>query len=126
MAFDRHHVPEQPDVQPQVVGQPAQKRHRRMRVGVDEGGHQDRSAAIDGFRRHNGLKYCGPFSDGKDGPAADGNRPVGEGPELRIHGEHVGVEEKQVGFFHARRPPGEWENHLARLYLQKSLLCRPS
>ena len=46
LALDRHHVAHQPDVEPQIVGEPAQQRHRHVRVRVDEPGQDDASAAV--------------------------------------------------------------------------------
>ena len=49
LPLDRHHVAHQPDVEPQIVGQPAQQRHRRVRVRVDQARHHDAAAAVDGL-----------------------------------------------------------------------------
>ena len=51
LALDRHHVAHQPDVEPQVVGEAAQQRHRRVRVGVDEARHDHAPAAVDRLGR---------------------------------------------------------------------------
>ena len=47
LALDRHHVAEQPDVEPQVVGQTAQHRHRDVGVRVDEAGHHYAAGTVD-------------------------------------------------------------------------------
>ena len=49
LALDRHHVAHQPDVEPQIVREAAQERHRRVRVGVDQARHHDAAAAVDGL-----------------------------------------------------------------------------
>ena len=51
LALDRHHVAHQPDVEPQIVGEPAQQRHRHVRVRVDQARHHDAAAAVDPFGR---------------------------------------------------------------------------
>ena len=49
--LDRHHVAHQPDVEAEIVGEPAQQRHRRVRVRVHEPRHDDAPAAVDGLGR---------------------------------------------------------------------------
>ena len=69
LALDRHHVAHQPDVEPQIVGQPAQQRHRHVRVRVDQPRHHHAAAAIDGLggrvaraRRARRRRCCRPRS----------------------------------------------------------------
>ena len=92
LALDRHHVAHEPDVEAQVVGQTAQQRHRRMRVGVDEAGHDDAPAAVDAL---DWLEIAGDVADGEDRVAAMAIEP-GRERELLVHRHDEGVGEEQV------------------------------
>ena len=74
--LDRHHVAHQPDVEPQVVGEAAQQRHRHVRVRVDQSGHDDAAAAVDRLAGLIGQR-AGP--DRRDGITRDGDRARRDG-----------------------------------------------
>ena len=66
--LDRHHVAHQPDVEPQVVGEAAQQRHRHVRVRVDQARHDDAAAAVD--------RLGGRDRPARPGPTATIESPV--------------------------------------------------
>ena len=92
-AFHRHDVAQQPDIQPQVVGEAAQQCHGHVGVGVDQAGGKHLAAAVVGFGRGVSRGDFGFRADGHDGVAAHGHRAGFVNVEVGIHRQHDGVGE---------------------------------
>ena len=91
--LDRHHVAHQPDVEAEIVGEPAQQRHRRVRVRVHEAGHDDAPAAVDRLGR---VVLGAEVADRENRAAGDGDRSGRVHRELLVHRQDVRVGEQQV------------------------------
>ena len=98
LALDRHHVAHQPDVEPQVVGESAQQRHRHVRVRVDEPRHDDAAAAVDRLGR---LVGRGVRSDGDDRVAGNRHAARVVHRELLVHRQNAGVGQEDVAARHS-------------------------
>ena len=96
-ALDRHHVAHQPDVEAQIVGEPAQERHRRVRVRVDEPRHHDASAAVD---RLGGRVRIGVGADRCDGITRNGDGAAAMDREAFVHRQDDGVGEPEIAGRH--------------------------
>jgi hypothetical protein len=97
LPFDRHHVAHQPDVQPEIVGQAAQQRHRRMGVGIDQAGHHDASAAVERLGRRELERLR---TDRRDRVSLDRHGAGRMLREVLVHRHDVRVGEKQVARGH--------------------------
>ena len=97
LALDRHHVAHQPDVEAQIVGEPAQERHRRVRVRVDEPRHHDASAAVD---RLGGRVRIGVGADRCDGITRNGDGAAAMDREAFVHRQDDGVGEPEIAGRH--------------------------
>ena len=93
LALDRHHVAHEPHIEPQVVGKPAQQRHRHVRVRVDEAGHDQLPRAVNPLGR---LERRRRGSDGDDAVAGNGNAAGFMDSEPLVHGEDEGVSEQDI------------------------------
>ncbi len=89
--LDRHHVAQQPDVQPAVVGQAAQQRHGRVGVSVDQARDEGLAATVDDLIRLVGSEDLVGWPDRQDLILLNRHGPVGEYPELVVHGDDVGM-----------------------------------
>ena len=98
LALDRHHVAHQPDVEPKIVGETAQQRHRHVGVRVDQAGHHDAAAAVDPFGRLV-RERIRPDRDDRVTRHGDGARLIPG--ELGVHGQHSGVFKDDVAPFAA-------------------------
>ncbi len=106
LALDGHHVSHQPDVQPQVVGQPAYERHRRVRVCVDEPRHHDAATAVP--RLGCGVAVSAR-PDGYDRGARDGEPAGGVHGEALVHREHERIGQTNVAGRHRTIPSAVYD-----------------
>ncbi len=100
LTLDRHHEPEQPDVEAQVVGQTAQQRHRDVGMRVDQPRDQRLAAAVEGVGRIERGGDVGLGSDADDRIASDGDGAAADNAVLGVHGDDGGVLEDGVDFGH--------------------------
>ena len=97
--LDRPDVLLQPDLQRQVVGDPAQQGHRIVGVGIDQAGDQRPAGP-----RHDGLRIeaCARFRDGQDRedrPPGNGDGVIREDHAVRHHRhDPAGFDEDVAGF----------------------------
>ena len=94
-----HHIAHQPHVQAQVIGQTAQQRHRDMRMRVDQPGHQDLAAAIDGLIGGVFLLDLIGWADRQDTIALDGHSAGSILVEFFVHRQDEGVGEEEAHSF---------------------------
>jgi len=93
LAFNGHHISHEPDVEPQVIGQAAQKGHRHVRVGVDQARHDDLTATLDGLSGGIGCRDSLPGTNGCDGIAFDGNCAIRKNIVALVHGDDSATEQ---------------------------------
>ena len=107
LTLDRQHVSHQPDVEAQVVSQPPEQRHRHVRVRIDEAGHHDPPAAVDGLPGGEGERIR---TDRGDAVAGDRDPARCVNRERRIDGQDggVGQQEIAVGRHSTRVAPWFW------------------
>jgi hypothetical protein len=76
----------------------AEEAHGRVRVAVDQAGHDDAAARVDYFRRFVLRFDLGCFSHRCDGIRANHHRAIVDNATLRIHRNNNAVHDYDVGF----------------------------